>query len=118
MEQDETVEATTMRELFEETGLLAKDVSLGPVVWESTAHLVFKGEQIEQYQKYIVVHTKHSTISFENFTEEEKRCIEKASWFSYEELLELPETVYPESLSRHLPAVLERSYPETPLKID
>ncbi|MCH9812275.1 NUDIX domain-containing protein [bacterium] len=118
IEQGETLKEAALRELFEETGLLQEDLSLGPVIWESRVNLVINGKEIEQFEKFIVVHTKKLEISLENFTEDEKQCIEKASWFSHEELLQVTDTIYPEKLRTLLPPILKGNYPTTPVNID
>ena len=43
IEKDETIEQAALREIYEEAGILAEELDLGPVVWHGTVELVLKG---------------------------------------------------------------------------
>jgi 8-oxo-dGTP pyrophosphatase MutT (NUDIX family) len=117
IEMGETeVEAAT-RELYEETGLTTDDVNIGPIIWYGEIKLCLYGEDILQQQQYIVVHTIKTEITFKNFTEVEKQCINTYRWFSYADIQNCKETIYPTDLSKHLKPILEKKYPKDPFEI-
>jgi 8-oxo-dGTP pyrophosphatase MutT (NUDIX family) len=111
------IEAAT-RELKEETGLGANDVAFGPVVWFGEFEMVLSGKMTRMKQQFIVANTKKSQITMDNLTPEEKKVIEKTSWFSLAEIKNSKEIIYPVVLKDYLSDILNKKYPAKPIWID
>lgn len=117
LEKDETEAEAALRELYEETGIEKEDVEIGPIIWYGDINLCLYGKNILQQQRYIVIHTKKTDITFKNFTEEEKKCINSHRWFSFLDIQNSQETIYPTDLLKYLPPILEKKYPKEPFEI-
>ena len=118
IEARETLNQTTERELFEETGLKEEDYKIGPLVWIGDFELILSGVPRQMKQDFIVVKTKKSEISTEHFTENEKKVVKEMRWFSLDEIKKSREIIYPINLKDKLEDILEGRYPETPFDID
>jgi 8-oxo-dGTP pyrophosphatase MutT (NUDIX family) len=118
IEGNETVEETALREVYEETGIKGSDVELGPVVWYGEFDLIVLGKLRRVKQRFIVGRTKITNISLANLTEEEREITKKAAWFSFEEIKESKEIIYPVLLPDYLPDIIDEKYPDAPIEID
>ncbi|MCH9621721.1 MAG: hypothetical protein S4CHLAM20_11470 [Chlamydiia bacterium] len=116
-DDDEDEIEAAKRELFEETGLTEADITIGPIVWYGQIELVLYDQPTHLKNKFIVIHTTNSDITFENFTEEEKKVIKNYQWFSLDDIKNSSEKIYPECLNEILPPILEGRYPQNPIKI-
>ncbi len=63
IEEGKTALQAAIRELFEETGLSAQDVSFGPIVWHEQFELLLYGEKTLCDQEFIVTQTINSEVS-------------------------------------------------------
>lgn len=117
-ENNETIEETAKRELYEETGLKKEDYSLGPVVWQGEFDLILSGKLRHMKQKFIVARTSNDNVDLFNLTQPEKNVITDIKWFSLNDIKKCNEVIYPVLLPKYLPDIINNSYPAEPLTID
>lgn len=110
--------SAALRELYEETGLTKNDVEIGPIVWYGDIELVLYKQPTHLKNRFIVMRTDCTEISFENFTPEEKEVIKTSRWFSLNDIKNCKEIIYPECIVDTLPAILEGNFPEKPVHIE
>jgi len=118
MESGESIEETALREIYEETGLSAEDIQLGPVVWYGEFDFVLSGVPTRCKQKFIVARTTQSSVNLSNLTQEERGVIEKIAWFTLQQIQDSEEVIYPVVLADHLPPIIASEYPSEPIEID
>ena len=75
-------------------------------------------EPNDMRQSFVVVRASTSEVSLENLTEEEKPVLKKLKWFSYDEIKNCDEIIYPVVLLDYLPDILAGKYPSEVLEID
>lgn len=113
----ESIEQAALRELYEEAGLAAEDIDLGPVVWHSAVDLMLKGKLTRLDESFIVARTKQNNVALLLPTEDEKEVVKKLRWFSLEDIKECSDVIFPLALADYLPDVIAGSYPESPIDI-
>lgn len=118
IEANESIHNAMYRELFEETGLLPKDVELGPIVWYGTHRMIISGIETELEETFIVVFAINTIISTENFTENEKSGVTHLEWLSLEQILNHKEVIYPVIFKDHLYDIVSSKFPEKPIEVD
>lgn len=118
IEEGEDLKTTALRELFEETGLLASDVSLGPIVWKGSFELILSGKHQILSQQFITIDTEKTEIDSSNFTDAEKSVIKELRWFSLEQIKNCPERIYPTRLAEYLEPILKGDYPLETKEVD
>ncbi|MFJ9040120.1 NUDIX hydrolase [Streptomyces sp. NPDC102406] len=120
LEGDETREQAALRELAEETGIT--DVELGPVLWRRICSFPFDGRRWDQDEWYFLARTTSiaagAAINEEGLTDLERRSVAGARWWTYRELAEAHETVYPTRLAELLNRLLDEGPPRRPLVLD
>ncbi|GAA2322741.1 NUDIX hydrolase [Streptomyces kunmingensis] len=120
LEGDETREQAALRELAEETGIT--DVELGPVLWQRICSFPFDGRRWDQDEWYFLARTASSTVRPEineaGLTDLERRSVAGARWWTYRELTEAHETVYPTRLAELLNRLFDEGPPGRPLVLD
>ncbi|MEV5611690.1 NUDIX hydrolase [Streptomyces sp. NPDC052225] len=120
LEGDETREQAALRELAEETGIT--DAELGPVLWRRICSFPFDGRRWDQDEWYFLARTAspaaHAVINEEGLTDLERRSVAGARWWTYAELAEAHETVYPTRLAELLNRLLVEGPPSRPLDLD
>ncbi|MFI7386962.1 NUDIX hydrolase [Streptomyces sp. NPDC049813] len=120
LEGDETREEAALRELAEETGIT--DVELGPVLWQRICSFPFDGRRWDQDEWYFLARTTapaaRAEINATGLTELERRSVAGARWWTYRELAEAHETVYPTRLAELLNRLLDEGPPSRPLVLD
>ena len=117
IEKGEMLEEAALRELWEETGLMQEDVTLGPVVWYGEFVEPWTEVPMLQKEQFIVVRTCKSDVHMKNMCENEARYMKKLKWFSLAEIQNSAEKIYPTTLKRHLPAIIEGRYPKESIHI-
>ena len=80
VDQGETLEEATIREVKEDTGLFISD--LGPVVMTRHADFTFDGVAYDQYEPYFAVRTDAFVPDPRGWTETEQTVMVCARWWS------------------------------------
>jgi 8-oxo-dGTP pyrophosphatase MutT (NUDIX family) len=96
VEGSETLRETAIREVHEETGLLLETVA-GPIGERDTT-FTFEGEVIHQLETYFTAPAETFEIDRSGWTDLEQRSVQRARWWSVDELAATADTVYPENL--------------------
>lgn len=117
LEKDETLLAAAERELFEETGICKDQVKFGPIVFHGTFTIRIQGILTEIYQEFLIAHTTATDISLDHLMEDEKQVVHDYKWFSLKDIPLSKDPVYPIGIETHLPAILNKTYPEEPLEL-
>lgn len=119
-ENNENIVDCAVRELFEETGIkINEDKLYAPLIirdgkFEFTNKTVYQKEYI-----YLALLHEKVVATNINFTENEKKLIDKVCWWDIDELVEISNknckfNIYP----RALPGILQRIFDEYPLNLD
>lgn len=118
MEKDETIEQAIKRELFEETSIMYKDVQFGPVVWYGELDLIMHNVPTHIVQKFVFARTNQRSFSLDNLTTEEKSTVKELRWFSFEDIVNGTEIIYPIVLPQYLKPLIEGNIPQKPIAIN
>jgi 8-oxo-dGTP pyrophosphatase MutT (NUDIX family) len=112
----ETHEQAAVRELWEETGIVAP---LGPCVWLRRHVVRFRrdGPLMDLDERYYVVQVEEATATLANGTDWERRAVTEHRWWSLDDLGRLEELYAPRCLLEVLPPILARAYPAEPVAI-
>ena len=118
IEVGEDVESAVIREIYEETGLKASEIILGPIVWHGEFDLILSGVPHRLKQRFIVAHTNEINVTIENFTVAEKAVVQELRWFGLDDIKNCQEHIYPAKLAEYLPAILAGHYPRSIIEIN
>lgn len=118
IEEGENTKQAAERELFEETGLKASDVTFGDVVWKGELDLKMKDVMTHINQCFIVARTNNENVTLKNLTDEEKPVIKTLEWLSLDQIKNSEDIIYPVVLPDYLPDILKGKYPKEPIFID
>jgi 8-oxo-dGTP pyrophosphatase MutT (NUDIX family) len=111
LEPGETFEQAALREMWEETGIIA---SLGPCVWHRH-YIARAGDQRQEIlERFYVVCVTGDALSCDNWLEHEREDIQAHRWWSCSEIAASAEYFVPTRLAELLPAVLTGAYPQEP----
>ena len=97
VEPGETVEAAAIRELREETGVVASDV--GEAVLSRTVDFDFDGIRYRQAERFFLVTVDEASVDQSGWTNTERRVFLEHRWWSVDELHATRDVVYPEGLA-------------------
>ncbi|MCB9228224.1 MAG: NUDIX domain-containing protein [Deltaproteobacteria bacterium] len=117
IESGEGVEQAAIRELDEETGLKATEVTFGPIIWFGEFDLILSGKQRHMKQKFILAHTTENEINLSGLTESERKVVKCIEWFSLERMRACNDIVYPIGLDEYLEPILANKIPTKPIEI-
>lgn len=112
LEPGETHEAAAVRELWEETGIVAP---LGPCVWTRRHVWRFGGHYYDQRERCYVVCVPSVEVDRTNWTALENEMIAESRWWTVAELEQCTETLVPRRLLMLLPPIIASEYPAEPL---
>ena len=98
IEPGETAGAAAVRELHEETGVVATAADLGEPVLRQTDKFPFEGRVYVQDNAFFLLRTAAFTAAPLRFEPHELRSVVRLAWFSLEELAVLDEPFYPPEL--------------------
>lgn len=115
IESGESLHDAALRELYEEAGIKAHEVELGPVVWINELDLIIHGKPTSLYQQFIVARTSQTTVCLDNATPEEQDVVKELRWFSLEQIKANNETIFPTFLADYLPSIIAGQHPQKPL---
>ncbi|MQY12247.1 hypothetical protein SRB5_23800 [Streptomyces sp. RB5] len=121
LEGAETREEAALRELAEETGIAASEVSLGPVLWQRRCSFPFDGRRWQQDEWYYLARAGSPgaslTTSTDGWTELERRSVTGLRWWTSAELSATRETVYPTTLAELLGRLIDEGPPSRPVRL-
>lgn len=110
----ETFEQAAVRELWEETGIVAP---LGPCVWTRCQIVQLGHEPLLVDERYFVVRVDAADVSLANATPWERETLTEHRWWTSEALVRTEEVVAPRCLPAVLPPILAGAYPPEPVAI-
>jgi 8-oxo-dGTP pyrophosphatase MutT (NUDIX family) len=111
VEPNETTKQTAIRELYEETGIKAKFVTLGPIIWHENLKLILFGTPTLLKQKYIVAYTSQTSFSLSNLKNNEKEFIKNLIWLNLTQIQQSLIPIYPLKLTKLITPFLNKSKP-------
>ena len=110
----ETYEQAALRELHEETGIVAP---LGPCIWHRRVLVRWGRSLLEMDERYYAVRVDEEAVVHDHREEIERTVITAHRWWSLEELEGTTESFAPRGLVGLLPPILAGQYPVDPLTI-
>jgi 8-oxo-dGTP pyrophosphatase MutT (NUDIX family) len=104
-QHDESLAEAAVRELREETGLIARPEDLGDPIWHEVAEFSFDGTSYRQEQDFFLLRVGSANVSADGRDDEEAAVIDGHRWWTLGELEATVETYYPAELPRLLRAL-------------
>jgi 8-oxo-dGTP pyrophosphatase MutT (NUDIX family) len=93
------------RELFEETGIVAKNIGSSPCV--RIFHMeMHDGRLVQAEERFFLVRVESGLIDSDRWTSPERELISDYKWWTVAELAATTDTVFPDDLA-HMPAAIE-----------
>ena len=102
IEDDETLPACGVREVYEETGLRLLPGDLTVPVWHDRVEFSLDGRRYRQRQEYFTARSAGGAVAPTGLTDVEVRSWRGFRWWSAEELAATADRVYPAGLDRLL----------------
>jgi len=118
IEGEESIFEAAEREIYEEAGISRQNIEFRPLVWFGEYDLILNGIPTCNRQKFIVAKTKQKEVAPTGLCEWEQSVFKKLAWFSFEEIKNTNEIIYPVLLPEYLPDILSEKYPREPIEID
>jgi len=107
LEEGETFEQAACRELYEELGVVRQNVGTH-VANRNFEMMLPSAEIVISDERLFIVFIKNEEVNTANWSEHEKLVISKSRWWTFEELSQTEEIVYP----NNIPNILLDSLPE------
>jgi len=112
VEPGESFEAGAIRELWEETGIVAP---LGPCIWTRRRIVRFGGQRLDFDERFYLVRVASATVSTSNVTEWESVVLTDYRWWTLPQLQATDEVLGPRGLASLFAPILAGEYPPAPL---
>jgi 8-oxo-dGTP pyrophosphatase MutT (NUDIX family) len=107
LEEGETFEQAACRELYEELGVVRQNVG-NHVATRNFEMMLPSAEVVISDERLFIVFIKNEEVNTANWSEHEKLVISKSRWWTFDELSQTNEIVYP----NNIPNILVDSLPE------
>lgn len=117
IEPGEDLSSAAYREIFEETGLRASQVELGPEIWFGEFQLILSGREYLMKQRFLLARTDFTKVFLAKPTENEQQVVKALKWFSISSIDNSNEVIYPVGLSEYLKPIVAGSIPKSPINI-
>lgn len=111
IEPGESIKQALIREVYEETGLKEDQINIGPMVWVNKVEIVLRGIPTLLDETFIVVKTTNDQVVLDKLTDDEKSFVTKLRWFSFDDIKQCSETIFPTKLGHYLGDILTEVYP-------
>uniref|UniRef100_A0A2A4Z3H6 Nudix hydrolase domain-containing protein n=1 Tax=OCS116 cluster bacterium TaxID=2030921 RepID=A0A2A4Z3H6_9PROT len=122
IDKGETLLQAAMREAYEESGLTADDLNVGPIIWQGQNEVVYNGEHLAAHHTYMLAHLTREIaaddIIPQGLTEEELGFMVGFKWWSADELKITKENIIPSALRREFPKIIKGVIPNPPLTLN
>jgi 8-oxo-dGTP pyrophosphatase MutT (NUDIX family) len=115
VEEGESAHETATREVAEETGL--SSLSLGAEVWHRRHVFEWRGETIDQRERWFVARVASFDVSTESWTDIEREDITAHRWWTIQELHDTTDDLVPLSLAVRLDQLLRDGPPQVPTDV-
>ncbi|WES70657.1 NUDIX domain-containing protein [Superficieibacter sp. HKU1] len=97
VEEGESFEQAAIRELYEETGIIARHP--GPAVAQrSFSMLLPSGEQVLAIERFYIIRISDHDVSSDRWSLNEKQVISRYKWWDRQALARTTETVFPDNI--------------------
>ncbi|YCO60383.1 NUDIX domain-containing protein [Acinetobacter calcoaceticus] len=107
LEEGETFEQAACRELYEELGVVRSEVGTH-VATRNFEMMLPSAEVVISEERLFIVFIKNAEVNTANWSAHEKLVISKSRWWTFDELSQTDEIVYP----NNIPHILTDSLPE------
>ncbi|MGU3313358.1 NUDIX hydrolase [Acinetobacter sp. M5A5_2a] len=107
LEEGETFEQAACRELYEELGVVRQNVGTH-VATRNFEMMLPSAEVVISEERLFIVFIKNEEVNTANWSEHEKLVISKSRWWTFDELSQTEEIVYP----NNIPNILVDSLPD------
>ena len=112
LEPGETHDEAALRELWEETGVVA---DLGPCVWVPQHTFRFGGRLLDERERIFVVRVETAEVHNANWQPEEHDFLAAHRWWSLDEIAASDEWFAPRRIRELLPDIIAGRYPTKPI---
>jgi len=97
LEEEETFEQAACRELYEELGVVRREVGTH-VATRNFEMMLPSAEVVISDERLFMVSIKNEEVNTANWSEHEKLVISKSRWWTFDELSQTEEIVYPNNI--------------------
>ncbi|MCG9494097.1 NUDIX domain-containing protein [Acinetobacter pittii] len=97
LEEGETFEQAACRELYEELGVVRREVGTH-VATRNFEMMLPSAEVVISEERLFIVSIKNEEVNTANWSEHEKLVISKSRWWTFDELSQTEEIVYPNNI--------------------